>query len=411
MKSVYWIEMAYRNLLFSVSEIFFIFGLIISRAKFSKCQTRINSLDAKTQQQVLKGCVVPKYNGTDYLKAGCVGEKCSLEAGHRIPGNGTVIRLKCADLFVLRQKQVDMTVCYDGVWYPKIHSCQRSCKAIDLNTLDLECTYKGQAVSCVDDVRVGTQAAIACKQGFITDRNYEMRNHCLKTGKWKYVMYDCAPTAKCVKDEKGSLRSASSLRVALAKTYRDWNDPRDAGKTQRFELQGITSDDVFEEFFKGGSEMISFVKNLAVLRLKGMVDFCTFVKPICIDLARLNERVPDLIGTVVGWNLNKDSSTHLTRFLRPIENHAVCKTKVYSPENVDNPNKFCTERMDELVNYHGAGITFKDTVTDTHYVIGILTDHLANITVFLGYRDESSAMIVDLMRFYFEKAKNVKSVQ
>ncbi|XP_039281799.1 modular serine protease isoform X3 [Nilaparvata lugens] len=358
-----------------------------------------------------------------------------------------------------------MTVCYDGVWYPKIHSCQRSCKAIDLNTLDLECTYKGQAVSCVDDVRVGTQAAIACKQGFITDRNYEMRNHCLKTGKWKYVMYDCAPicgvtekgneelvdstesidavkapwnaaiyladnatftlmcggaliseqfiltAAKCVKDEKGSLRSASSLRVALAKTYRDWNDPRDAGKTQRFELQGITSDDVFEEFFKGGSEMISFVKNLAVLRLKGMVDFCTFVKPICIDLARLNERVPDLIGTVVGWNLNKDSSTHLTRFLRPIENHAVCKTKVYSPENVDNPNKFCTERMDELVNYHGAGITFKDTVTDTHYVIGILTDHLANITVFLGYRDESSAMIVDLMRFYFEKAKNVKSVQ
>ncbi|XP_039281803.1 modular serine protease isoform X2 [Nilaparvata lugens] len=353
--------MVHRNQLFTVFKIFYIFVLISLTATYVRCRTRINSSNKspQQQQQVLNSCVVPKFNGTEYYLAGCVGETCSLEAGHRIPGNGSVLRLKCAESFILRQKQVDITVCYDGHWFPKRHSCQRTCKAIDLNTLDVACTYKGQAVSCLDDVRVGTQAAIACKQGFITDRNYEMPNHCLKTGKWKYVMYKCAPicgemegdkikqeglrngidtidarqapwnaavylaenstfrmicggtllseefiitAAKCVKNESGFVRDLSAFGVAVGKTYKNWDDSRDSSVAQKFQVTEILDEAFFRQFFKEDSEIIDFARHIVVLRVKGVINFGSLVSPVCLDVERLNERVPNLVGTAyINW--------------------------------------------------------------------------------------------------------------
>ncbi|RZF35141.1 hypothetical protein LSTR_LSTR016584 [Laodelphax striatellus] len=105
--------------------------------------------------------------------------------------------------------------------------------------------------------------------------------------------------AKCVKDESGSVRNASVFRVALGKTFKDWNDPRDSEVAQKFQVEGILDEDFFKIFFSGNSEIIDFARHIVVLRVEGMVNFDTIVThPVCLDIQRLNERIPNLIGTI-----------------------------------------------------------------------------------------------------------------
>ncbi|XP_039281872.1 muscle M-line assembly protein unc-89 isoform X8 [Nilaparvata lugens] len=78
----------------------------------------------------MKNCEVPKLKGNLYWRTSCShgNHECDLEPlepGSHVPGSGTVVKLQCLEKFIRKNEEIDFTVCFDGVWSPKIEACQK----------------------------------------------------------------------------------------------------------------------------------------------------------------------------------------------------------------------------------------------------------------------------------------------
>ncbi|XP_039281806.1 contactin-4 isoform X2 [Nilaparvata lugens] len=141
--------------------------------------------------KALKSCKVPDNKSTQYKSTPCEQHNyCGLVSGKIVAGNGTMVTLKCADSYMPRNENVDFIVCYDGVWYPKQHTCLKACKALNYKSIDANCTYKGEPVACNRNIRIGTQVQWKCKSGYETGHS-NRNNTCLKSGSWKSPISEC----------------------------------------------------------------------------------------------------------------------------------------------------------------------------------------------------------------------------
>ncbi|XP_039281863.1 contactin-4 isoform X3 [Nilaparvata lugens] len=143
----------------------------------------------------MKNCEVPKLKGNLYWRTSCShgNHECDLEPlepGSHVPGSGTVVKLQCLEKFIRKNEEIDFTVCFDGVWSPKIEACQSTCNPINPVTIDVNCTLDGKEVDCDKRAKVGTKVIWGCKDGFGID-NTNRTNYCLKSGRWEFPPLQC----------------------------------------------------------------------------------------------------------------------------------------------------------------------------------------------------------------------------
>ncbi|XP_039281870.1 uncharacterized protein LOC111048706 isoform X7 [Nilaparvata lugens] len=184
----------------------------------------------------MKNCEVPKLKGNLYWRTSCShgNHECDLEPlepGSHVPGSGTVVKLQCLEKFIRKNEEIDFTVCFDGVWSPKIEACQSTCNPINPVTIDVNCTLDGKEVDCDKRAKVGTKVIWGCKDGFGID-NTNRTNYCLKSGRWEFPPLQCtrgpvlliyfekiifsdSGTYRCLADNRNSTYSTSVTITVL----------------------------------------------------------------------------------------------------------------------------------------------------------------------------------------------------
>ncbi|XP_077284005.1 modular serine protease-like isoform X2 [Arctopsyche grandis] len=280
---------------------------------------------------------------------------------------------------------LNFTFCQSGVWNEQAQ-CIKACKTLSSSTVNFQCSYQGNNVSCNDVMLSGTVVKSTCKTRHIETTSKLRTLKCIN-GDWDNTMPQCVAecglekslggglaiggynevsggspwhvgiyrlkynnfghicggtiitnrlvvsAAHCFHDDAaGTILNETNYAVAVGKYYRSYYSELDKNP-QKFLISRIITPETY-----GGHDQ-NLQQDIAVLLLKGQIKFTDSVHPVCLDLLSntfQKEQVsPGKLGKGVGWGLTKEgdvnsASESLIAVTIPVVDYATCRGKVPS---------------------------------------------------------------------------------
>ncbi|XP_014287958.1 modular serine protease [Halyomorpha halys] len=391
----------------------------------------------RTRPDYRGGCALPqKPNNGNYEVADCIdgdfSSKCRKVPGTIVSTN-SVLRYSCDPGYVLPEN-TNRIFCSDGTWEPEPPRCEKLCKGVHSDSLDLQCFYRGSQVNCGQPMRPGTELKANCKQTYhIADPSTSFTaTQCLPDGTWANELYTCVPdcgirnpinnitpaikggikakqseypwhaglfqtegddiayicggtiihpkavltAAHCVYNEtRNSKVDAKIIRVVVGKYRSNWNIRE--GTEQKFTVIQI----IIRDKYLGKRNR--FEQDIAILDLDRLIVLSTAIMPICFDRGESLSlyQGSNVFGTVVGWGITEtgEISEELLVARFPILDFHDCREKADSSFSFYiTYDKFCaglSNGTSVQQGDSGGGLTFPRITNgkEQHFIYGIVS--------------------------------------
>ncbi|BES98915.1 Trypsin [Nesidiocoris tenuis] len=395
------------------------------------------------------GCLLPeKAEGTSFKVEGCSSDdrsdKCLAIPGTWVP-DLAVVTYSCDQGYALPQN--NNIFCLNGTWRPQLLNCQKMCKPLFSESVDLVCSFGGQAVPCDLPARPGTKLRPKCKASYhIVDPSTAFKEtECREDGLWDQPVFKCVAdcgkpsynsgkplitfgtktvtgeypwhaglylrkngafthscggtiinphiiitAAHCVYDDvNGKVIDVDSIQVAVGKYTRSWEitDPNE----QRIGVKEI----IPQRAYRGRSN--SYEQDIAAMDLVRSIVLSNVVLPACIDWTSEGTFHMGMIGTVVGWGLdeNDKASEELKAAKLSYIDYDTCRRQ--APDaflRFITYDKFCAGASNGTSVQQGdsgGGITFV-RLNGLHFLYGIVSIKPLNMNAFAAYTNVTDHM-------------------
>ncbi|KAF6200174.1 hypothetical protein GE061_006475 [Apolygus lucorum] len=401
-------------------------------------------IPTSTTIRPIDGCYLPeKPQGTNYKVEGCApsdsSNKCRGVPGTLVP-NLAVLSYTCERGYAL--PAANNVFCLNSTWLPEQINCQKMCKPLFSESMDLACNFRGNPVPCDLPASPGTKVRPKCKTSFhILDPSTAYKEtECQADGLWESPLFKCVAdcgiasyhvgkplithgiktvtgeypwhaglyqmkdgvyahfcggtiisphiiltAAHCIWDDNAQrVVDAKLLQVAVGKYTRSWETMDQ--QEQRIGVREI----VPQRAYRGQSN--SYEQDIAALDLVHSINLSNVVLPACIDWTSEGTFSVGMVGTVVGWGLdeNNQPSEELKAAKLPYLDYDTCRRR--SPEaflRFITYDKFCagtgSERGTSVQQGDsGGGITFVRH-NNLHFLYGIVSIKPLDLDTFAAY--------------------------
>ncbi|XP_032685376.1 modular serine protease-like isoform X2 [Odontomachus brunneus] len=369
-----------------------------------KCNNKVDCRDASDEAFCIavrnqeNGCVLPEKPAGGHYELGECSSPCNKRPGDIAPKN-SILTYSCKNNYVLRGNTI--SVCVNNEWY-KPPACVKICPALSSTSVDISCSYQGEAVSCSERILPGTRARLSCKSSYklpLTNDPAYREITCLDDGLWDRRIFRCLPecgtsiangntlivngfeakvgtfpwhvgiyrkkrdkvyeqicagslvsdslvisAAHCFYDEgSNKLNDVSNYSVAGGKHYRDWDT--DEQYCQKSPVEDIKLGGRYLGF-RG-----NFAEDIALVKLKKPFELTALVRPICMDWDNVYEREQlqeGQSGKVAGWgkNIKGESTQTLYEIDMPYVPYHQCLSAVPMDfRGFITSDKFCAGRL------------------------------------------------------------------